>query len=149
MLLRTYRCLLKLFKAKLTRRGRYDFPFHFIENMVVKLGFKKGSNIGRSTRDRIDGPAHHNYYERKRLQVAHRAINHLNEPFAVSCGFIPWLKSITGIPETNVRRWQKMLRRDPMWRPWHTYVEKHKRIFSDDEEAILVSSVPDKTLLPV
>jgi hypothetical protein len=115
--------------------------------MGAKHGVKKGSN-SHSTYDLIDGPAHRDSYERKELRVVHRAINHLNGTFALSPEFIPWLKNITEIPETNLRRWQKMLRRDPMWQPWHTDAVRHKIIFSGDEEAVLVSFMVDNFIAP-
>jgi hypothetical protein len=115
--------------------------------MSAKRGITKDSN-SHSTHDLVDGPAHHNYYERKGLRAAHRAINHFNVPFSVFAGSIPWLTSITGIPETNLRRWEGMLRGYPMWRPWYTYDGRHKRIISNDQDAALVSFVRDNFIGP-
>jgi hypothetical protein len=128
------------FKWTLSAHGRYLSPFRFVEDMGAKRGIKK-SDITHSKHDKIDGPAHQNYHERKGRRIADRAITHVNGPFEASRSFIPWLKTISRIPETNLRRWQQMLRPDPMWRPWRKCTGRHKRIFSDDEDVALVSFV--------
>jgi hypothetical protein len=75
--------------------------------MGAKRGIKKGvSRI--SKRENTKGSAHQKYAERKGRQVANHAIIRLNGPFAASRGFIRWLNSVTGIPETNLGGWQKM-----------------------------------------
>jgi hypothetical protein len=135
------------FKGMLRAHGRYLSPFRFVENIRAKRGIKK-SDITHSKHDKIGGPAHQNYHEQKGRRIPDRAITHLNGPFEASRGFIPWLKTITGIPETNLRRWQQMLMPDPMWRPWRKCAERDKRIFSDDEEAALVSFVRENYIVP-
>jgi hypothetical protein len=37
---------------------------------------------------------------------------------------------------------------DPIWRPWHTDDRRHKRIFSDDEQAAMVSFLRDNFITP-
>jgi hypothetical protein len=41
-----------------------------------------------------------------------------------------------------------MMRRDLISRPWHTFTERHQRIFSEDEEAAFVSFVRDNFTAP-
>jgi hypothetical protein len=54
------------------------------------------------------------------------------------------VNSITWMPETNLRRWQKMLQRDPMWHPWQAYAGRQKRIFWKD--AALATFVRDNCI---
>jgi hypothetical protein len=103
--------------------------------MPAKRGTKKNRF---SEANRIRGHDHHNYRERKARQVAERAINAFGTPMGVVRRFIPQVHKITGISETNLRRWEERINRDPEWRPWQTNHGLHRRIFTALEETAIV-----------
>jgi hypothetical protein len=70
-------------------------------------------------------------------------INTFMTPMSGARGHIPHLHKITGIPETNLRRWQRMLAHDREWRPWHTHHGAHRRICSPLQETAIVAFIQD------
>jgi hypothetical protein len=69
------------------------------------------------------------------------AINAFLFPMGLVRGFLPQVQKLTGIPETTLRRWQRMIVEDPEWRPWHTHHGLHRRTFSPLEEIAIVSFI--------
>jgi hypothetical protein len=93
--------------------------------------------------DKIRGPARHNYQERNGGHAVDRAINPFVTSISLTCAFIPQVRHMTGIPETNLRRWQHMIADDPKLPPWHAHHGEHRRIFTQFEEISTVSVILD------
>jgi hypothetical protein len=55
---------------------------------------------------------------------------------------------VKGIPETDLWRWQDMIREDPDWRPWSTHHDRHRPIFSPLEERSIVSFIRPNFIEP-
>jgi hypothetical protein len=66
--------------------------------------------------NKILRPVRQNCYERKGQRAAERAINALLTSMSRTRPLIPQVHPMTGIPETNLRRWQHMTAKDPEWR---------------------------------
>jgi hypothetical protein len=144
-ILRIYSCIVSLVLChiEVDGCGGLLFPFRSSRKHTSETWHQRRRGQDLGTRKDQGSRFSELYYERKGRRVSNQGIIHLNRPFSASRCFIPWLNSITGIPETNLRRWRKILQWDPMWRPWQTYAGRHKRIFAKDDEAALTTFMRD------
>jgi hypothetical protein len=109
----------------------------------VKHGIKKDRS---RIVDKILEPAHRNCYERKRRRAAERAINIFLTFMRLTHALIPQVHHMTGITETDLRRWKHMVTEDPEWRPWLMIYGEHRRIFTQFEEISVVSFMLDNLI---
>jgi hypothetical protein len=113
--------------------------FFFVSSRLPLMQAKRGVKKGQSRKvEKILGPVHHNYYERQGRLAANMAINAFLTSMGLTRALIPQVHRMTGIPETNLRRWQRMIANGSEWRPWHTYHGCHRRISTPLEETVIV-----------
>jgi hypothetical protein len=67
-------------------------------------------------------------------------------PTSLDRGLTAKVQNLTGIPETNLRRWRRLIAEDPEWQPWHTQHGEHRRVFSALEETAIVPFIVDKCI---
>jgi hypothetical protein len=56
----------------------------------------------------------------------------------LTSALIQQIHHMTGIPEMNLRRWQRMITKDPEWRPWNNYHGHRHCIFTPLQEIAIV-----------
>jgi hypothetical protein len=109
-------------KSIMVTDGRFFFISSRIPLVLARCGIKKNRS---KNLDRIGGTPHQNDGKRKGQSAAKRAINVFLMPIRLVRTFIEQVHLLTGIPDTNLRRWQGMIAEDPEWRVSHTRHGEH------------------------
>jgi hypothetical protein len=87
------------------------------------------------------GNAHHHYRSAWNLKKIDPIIKSLLATDGIS---LRSLSRGTGIPFETLRRWKLKLTENPQWSPKETKWGKHRRIFTDDEEAEIAHEIRHK-----